>query len=360
MNNFKKIKFFFVRFSIKEQMLFVKRLSFLINAEVPIVESLGVLRAQTKSKEKAAILDQVIADVSSGQFLSTSLQKHTRVFSDFFINLIRVGESSGTLGVSLSYVADELKKKQALKMKVIGALLYPACVAVGTAGVTILLIMYIFPKILPVFTSLQIALPLSTRILVWVSNFLSNFGLLLLLLGVAAIAAFFFAQQKWQQVRWRVATGVLGIPLVKNLVCSYNVTNFCRTLGLLLLSGMRLSEALLVTADVTKNVVYKRMCLQLAQSIQRGESVSQGLVRYHKIFPDMARHIIAIGERTGTLASSLAYVSDMQESEVDEQTKQLSSAVEPVLMVMMGLVVGFVAIAVITPMYEITSRLTPR
>jgi type II secretory pathway component PulF len=360
MNNFKKIRFFLVRFSIKEQTLFVKRLSFLINAEVPIVESLGVLRAQTKSKEKAAVLDQVIVDVSNGQLLSTSLQKHKRVFSDFVINLIRVGESSGTLGVSLSYLADELKKKQALKTKVIGALLYPACIAVGTVGVTVLLIMYIFPKILPVFTSLQIALPLSTRILVGLSSFLSNFGLLLLLLVVVAVVAFFFAQEKWEQVRWRAATIVLAIPLVKTLVCSYNVTNFCRTLGLLLRSGMRLSEALVVTAGVTKNVVYKYMCLQLSQSVQRGESVSQSLVRYHKIFPDIARHLIAIGERTGTLAVSLVYVSDIHESDVDEQTKHLSSAVEPILMVVMGLVVGFVAVAVITPMYEITSRLTPR
>lgn len=360
MNSFKNIKFFFIRFSIKEQALFVKRLSFLMNAGIPITESLSVLRAQTKSKEKVAMLDQIIDDVSSGQFLSTSLQKHRRVFSDFVINLVRVGESSGTLGVNLSYLADELKKKQALKTKVIGALLYPSCIAVGTVGVTMLLIMYIFPKILPVFTSLQITLPLSTRVLVALSNFLSDFGLLLLVFLVVSVVVFFFAQQKWEQVRWWVATSVLAVPVVKKLVCSYNITNFCRTLGLLLRSGMQLPQALVVTGEVTKNIVYKRMCLQLSHSIQRGESVSQSLVHYSKIFPDVARHLIAIGERTGTLASSLVYVSDIQESEVDEQTKQLSSAVEPVLMVVMGLVVGFVAIAVITPMYEITSRLTPR
>lgn len=351
---------FFVRFSTYEQALFVKRLSFLINASIPVVESLSMLRAQTKAKQKAAILDKVIADVSNGQALSTSLEKHGRMFGEFVINLVRVGERSGTLGINLSYVADELKKKQALKTKVVGALLYPACIAIGTIGVTLLLIMYIFPKILPIFTSLQITLPLSTRILVGLSKFLSDFGLLLCAFGISVVAVFFFAQQKWEKVRWWVAHMLLATPLVKNLVCSYNVANFCRTLGLLLRSGMRLSEALLVTAGVTKNVVYKSMCLHLSHAVEQGESVSQGLVHHRKIFPDIARHLIAIGERTGTLTGSLVYLSDIHEQEVDEQTKQLSSAVEPILMVVMGLIVGFVAVAVITPMYEISSRLTPR
>jgi len=351
---------FFARFSTKEQMLFVKRLAFLLQAEVPIVESLHVLRAQTTSKGKAKILDRIVQDVSSGQFLSTSLEKQGRAFNTFVVHLVRVGEHSGTLGSSLFYLAEELKKKQALKTKVIGALLYPACIAAGTVVVTVLLIVYIFPKILPIFVGLHITLPLSTRVLVEISHVMSVYGFWLLCGIVGIGVCFFFAQQKSEKFRWYVATSVLYIPLVRTLLQSYNVSNFCRILSVLLKSGMQLSEALVVTASVTKNGIYKRMCVDVSRSVLEGESVSQGLLRYSHIFPDIARNLVAIGERTGTLAVSLSYVCDMYEQEVDEQTKQFASAVEPVVMVIMGLVVGFVAVAIITPMYEITSRLTPR
>lgn len=356
----KKLESFFVRFSAKEQTLFAKRLSFLMASGVPILESLMLLRTQTKSKQKIIILDQVVNDVSNGMFLSTSLAKHGRLFSNFMINIIRVGESSGTLSTNLSYLAEELKKKQALKSKIMGALLYPIVITVGTVGVTTLLIMYVFPKILPIFISLHVTLPLSTRILVAVSRFLSIFGVWCCLLAIFGVGVFLFLRARREAVRLWGDRIVLSIPLARHIIQSYNLANFCRTLGLLLNSGTRLSEALVIAAEVTQNTIYKKVFVELSYTIQKGEPISRQLERRADLFPDMTRHLIAIGERTGSLPASLLYLCDLHEGELDEQAKQLSASIEPVLMVVMGLLVGFVAIAVITPMYEITSHLTPR
>lgn len=360
MISIEKLQDFFIYTSLKEQTLFAKRLSFLLQAEIPLLESLIILRSQTRSKAKIKILDVVVADVSSGQFLYTSFSKHRTLFGDFAINLIRVGEYSGTLSANLSYLADELKKKQVLKSKIIGALLYPICITVGTIGLTALLIIYVFPKILPIFTSLHVSLPMSTRMVIGLSQFLATFGVWCLFLMLFLIGFFLFARTKWDIVhRWEDKT-VLTIPLVRHMIRSYNLANFCRTLKLLLVSGMHLSEALLVVAEVTKNVLYKNLYIELAQSVQKGETISRSLESYENLFPDMTRHLIAVGERAGTLVASLQYICDFHEGEIEEQTKQLTAAVEPVLMVTMGLSVGFVAVAVITPMYEITSRLTPQ
>ncbi len=350
----------FIRFSAKEQTLFAKRLAFLIKAGVPIVECLILIRSQTKSKGKGKVYDSVIADVSSGQHLSTSLGKFNRLFGDFAVNLIRVGENSGGLSQNLAYLADELQKKQALQRKVIGALIYPIFISVATLGVTAMLTAYIFPKLMPIFTSLHVELPWTTRALIWTSSYLREWGILTFIGLVLFVSVLGYIRSKSESFRMFGDKVLLHIPFASSITRSYNLTNFCRTLSLLLKSGIRVTQAIEITGETTKNRAYRAACAEISAKVLKGEPISQGLAAHPELYPDILTHMIAIGERTGNLSTTLTYLGELYETEVDDLTKSLSSSIEPVLMIAMGLLVGTIAVSVITPIYDITQHLNPQ
>ena len=343
-------------FSLREQSFFAKRLSYLINAGVPLLEALHVLREQT-SKKRSALLEQVIQDVSSGQSLSKSLARFPGVFSEFAIYIIRVGESTGTLSQNLVYLADELKKKQALKRKIISAFIYPTLITVATLGVTAFLMLYLFPKIMPIFESLNATLPLTTRIVMTVSVFFQHWGLLFLIAVVLGISTLVFLLRRNRSLRYVFEFLYLKLPVIGTVLRYYNVANGARTLGLLLKSGVKLSEALPITADTTKNLLYKEQYVLIAAVVNRGERMSTHMRHSRTCFPEMLSHMVSVGERSGSLSDTLVYLSEIYESEVDDFTKNLSTLIEPALMVFMGLLVGFVAISIITPIYGITQNL---
>lgn len=350
----------YVRFSIKERLFFAKRLSFLIKAGVPVLECLHLIRKQTKSKAKAKIFDSVIKDVSNGQQLSSSLAKFGGLFGEFSINIIRVGEMSGILSQNLAYLADELSKRHALQRKVIGTLVYPVFITVATLGITGMLTVFIFPKLMPIFTSLHVDLPLTTRVLIAISNFLSADWLWLFIAIIALAGAWFFARRQFTGFQYFGDRTLLRVPLAGAVAQSYNLTNFCRTLGLLLRSGVHLTEAMAVTAQTTRNLVYRRAYERIAKNITKGETISRSLEKRRDIFPEMLGHMISIGETTGNLSGTLAYLAELYEGEVDELTKSLSSSIEPALMIVMGVLVGLIAVSVITPIYAITQHLQPK
>jgi type II secretory pathway component PulF len=344
------------RLSLKEQALFAKRLSFLINAGVPIVEALHILRVQMVGGGQL-VLDQIVKDVSGGQSLSRSFAKFPNVFSEFAVHIIRIGESSGTLFQNLNYLADELKKRQALRRKIVGAFIYPALITVATIGITVFLMVYLFPKITPIFTSLHAALPLSTRIVMAVSSLLIHWGILIFFVLVLVVGASVFAVKRNEFLQKFMERGYLRTPLVGTMVRSYNLANGSRTLGLLLKSGVQFSEALSVTADTTTNRLYRDAYNEMREVVIRGDKISTYLSRNKNLFPDIMTHMIAVGERSGTLADTLVYLSEMYDAEVDDFTRNLSTLIEPALMIIMGVVVGFIAISIITPIYGITQNL---
>ncbi|OGC80481.1 hypothetical protein A2943_02170 [Candidatus Adlerbacteria bacterium RIFCSPLOWO2_01_FULL_51_16] len=348
----------FVRFSVKEQTLFAKRLSFLIKAGVPVVECLHLIRKQTKSLSKKKVYDSIINDVSNGQFLATSLGKFRRLFGDFTINLIRIGESSGILSQNLNYLADELQKKYALQRKVKGALVYPIFITIATLGVTAMLTVFIFPKIMPIFASLNVELPLTTRILLAVSTYLQNWGILTAILFILFLVGVYVVRRMFTPVRFGFDYLLLRLPLAGAIAVSYNLANFTRTLGLMLRSGVHLTEALVITAETTPNLLYKAAYARMGHAVTKGEQISRTLEREPKLFPDMLTHMVAIGETTGNLSATLTYLAELYEAEVDEKTKNLSSSIEPILMIVMGILVGLIAVSVITPIYAITQSLS--
>jgi len=348
-----------VRFSAKERTLFAKRLAFLLRAGVPLVEALHLIRSQTSSVGKGRVYDEVIHDVKEGQYLATSLAKHARLFGEFSINLIRVGETSGVLSQNLSYLSDELQKHHDLIRKVRAAMVYPVFITLSTLGVTATLTAFIFPKLMPIFTSLHVDLPLTTRMLIAAADYLAKWGITTVLVLALGVVAFFAVRNKSERMRYRTDRALLRVPIMGALARAYNLANFSRTLGLLLKSGLSLMDAIVTVGQTTHNRAYRAASKEMSDAVLRGEPVSRALAARPELFPDMFVHMVAIGESTGNLSGSLIYMSEGYESEVDELTKGLSSAIEPVLLIVMGLLVGLIAVSVITPIYSITQYLTP-
>lgn len=344
-------------FSLKEQIFFAKRLAFLTKAGIPLVESLHMILEQTRSRKHVSIIHAITRDVSRGQSLSVSLAKFQNIFGDFAINVIHVGETSGILSDNLEYLADELNNKHILRRKIIGALIYPAVVTTATIGIVVFLMVYLFPKIMPVFGSLNMQLPWSTKAAIFISNFLRQEGLqiflVLIFLSIISILAF----RKIQKIHLGVDLCVLRLPMIGRIIREYNIAHFGRTLGLLLKSGLPLSEALPIAAQTTENRAYRQEMGVLLKVVNRGEKISIRLKKQRRLFPEIFGQIVSVGEKSGNLSDSLIYVSELCAGEVEDFTKNLSNLIEPALMVSMGVLVGFIAISIITPIYAITQNL---
>lgn len=345
----------FLNISLQDKIIFARHLSIMVKAGMPILDAIRMLQKQTKSKSLNRILTHVIEDVSNGQFMATSLEKYRNVFGNLFINIIKVGESSGVLAENLLYLSDELQKKKELKKKVISAMIYPIIILIATTLLVTMLTLFIFPKILPVFQNLGAELPFATRVLMAISNFLQAYGLYVLGGAVVFFTAFWGAI-KVEKIRYVWHWCILRIPLVGSLSRSVNMASFSRTLGILLRSGVKIVEALNITSETLGNLVYHRQLSIMANTMQKGEQISQYLAQHEFLFPTMLTNMITVGENTGNLSETLIYLSEFYETEVNDLTKNLSSVLEPLLILVMGGIVGFVAIAIITPIYGLTQH----
>ena len=346
----------FLRVPIQEKILFAKNLAVMTKAGMPILDCIRLLTKQTKSKSMAKILGHLTKDIANGQFLSTSLEQFRNIFGDFMINIIRVGEASGILYENLNYLAEELNKKQALRRKVLSALIYPIIIVLATAAITGLLTLYVFPKILPIFKSLRVNLPVSTKILIAVSEFLFAYGLYVAIgIVIAIIGVWLLTRIKI--VRFLIQIFILRLPFVGDVTQNYNIANFCRTLGLLLKSDIKVVEALNITSETLTNLVYRKELKLMAQEIAKGEEISKRLNKNTHLFPAMLSQLVVIGETTGNLSETLLYLSEFYETKVEEATKNLSTILEPLMMLVMGAIVAFIAISIITPIYEVSQGL---
>ncbi len=351
------LSFSYTRFSIKEQTFFAKRLAFLIKAGAPLLESLRLLGKQSKIKSEIKVFDKIISDVANGQSLAVSLKHFRGVFGDFAINMIKAGESNGMLSQNLNYLAEELQKKEILRRKVLSALLYPIIITIATFGVTGILTIYIFPKILPIFQSFNAQLPLSTRIIIFITDIIRNYWIYIFASIIVFGTGFSMVRKRVPKVRFFFDGLALRIPIAGKIAKNYNLANTCRTLGLLLKSGLSVNEALLITADTIENMHYRKAFNEIAHGVIKGKTISHFMQKSTTLFPEMMGYMVAVGEKSGNLSDTLIYLSEFYENEFNDLTKNLSSAIEPVLMIFMGLIVGFVAISVITPIYEITNNL---
>lgn len=346
----------FTSVSLAERIMFVKHMSMMIHSGMTEVESLRLIRSQIKSKGFLKILDDVIGNIENGQALSTALGHYQHVFGDLFINIIKIGEISGTLSENLDYLALEMKKSQSLRSKVRGALIYPAVILVATIGVVGGLIFFILPKILPIFKSLKVTLPFTTRALMFLSDSLRAHYILI---GLAffAFVAFLFVLRSIPVTRYMLHRTLLSMPIFGNISIGFNMANMTRILGMLLKSGEKIVQAVSITADASSNLVYKKALQDAVIEVQKGKTLYAYFEEHEHLFPPTVSRMIEVGEKTGNLDNNLAYLAEFYENEVDEVTKNLSGILEPILLVVMGVAVGFVALAIITPIYGITQGL---
>jgi type IV pilus assembly protein PilC len=346
----------FARMSTQEQILFTKRLSILVKAGVPILQALSMLRDQASSKGAASIMESLRHQVEQGQSLAGAMKQYKRIFSDFAINIVRVGEISGTLTQNLQYLADELKKNQELKRNIVSALVYPSFIVVATLGIAALLTTYVFPKILPIFASLKSTLPWTTRSLIAVSNFMQH-DWAYLILGLVLLVVAWTLLLKIRFIRLWIDRNFLRMPLLGPMFKNYYISNFTRTLGLLLKSNVGIIEALQITGSTMGSFAYRKSFGRIGEGVVRGLGISEGMKTDKLLYPSVVTQMTQVGETTGHLSSSLLYLAEMYEDEMNNQTKNLSTSIEPVLMIVMGILVGFIAISIITPIYGITQSL---
>jgi len=347
---------FFNRVPFSEKVLFAKNLALMIKAGFPLRESVATIQEQSKSKNFKKILDDVIKSIDNGQPLAVSLSRHAGVFGNLYINMIRVGEESGTLEENLRRLTLQLEKSQALKRKVQAAMLYPSIILGMVIVLSIGLIYFVLPKIIPVFKSLNVKLPLATRILIKLSEFTQNYSLFILI-GIVGLVITLFLLSRFHSVKFQIHKFILKIPITGTISRNINISYFTRTLGTLLKSGIPLINALDVTRTTLGNLVYQKELEEISTEVQKGKSITNYLKKREKVFPLMVSRIIGVGEKTGNLEETLLYLGDFYETEIDRSVKILSTILEPILLIIIGLVVGFIALSIITPIYEITRGL---
>lgn len=347
------------RLSRKEQAFLVKQLSYLLRSGMSVPQSLRLLAEDARGYAKNA-LNSIATLTEEGSTLSSALERTPSAVGPFAIAAIRVGEESGTLERNLNYLADELTKQADLRAKLLGSLIYPALITTATIALTLGLIVFIFPKILPVFSGLSLTLPLSTRIVLAIDSYLRTWGLVTLIILGIATAGMTYAVRRYESVRIPCERFALMLPLIGGMLRLYAVRSGTRTLAVLIESGMPLPRALATASDMTPFLVYRETFRLMAQSVSTGGALGSRAREYSNLFPSAVAQMIATGEGSGTLIETLTYVSDYCAGEVEERAKRLTNLVEPVLMLCMGSLVAFVAISMLMPMYEITQHLHAR
>ncbi|MSR71212.1 MAG: type II secretion system F family protein [Candidatus Taylorbacteria bacterium] len=338
-----------------DQIHFSERLGVLLEAGLPLLQSIVILETQASKKNKS-LLTQVKNSIINGLSLSIAL-KRTNKFGEIALAAIRVGESSGRLSSNLRSLAFNLNKKEQLKKKIQSALVYPLFISLSAFLLLALMILYIFPKVLPVFKSVNLELPLSTRIVMYTYTFLSNYWIYILSIITLIIFISAYSYKKHYKCRLYFYLSLLYIPLVSKIVSSITITSIFRSISIMLESGMTISEALSITEKTIINPLYKSALARISRLLERGGKISECLINDTRLFSPTVTQMIEIGETAGSLPMMCMRISDFSECEVDEITKNLSSSIEPLLMIIVGLFVGFIAVAIISPIYAITQNI---
>jgi len=340
--------------SLVEKMMFSRHLSVMINAGLSLNQALKILARQTKSPRFKKIISQVEISVSQGKSFSESLKKYPKVFNELYTNMIGVGEEGGNLSDVLNVLAEQMKKNHELISRVRGAMMYPLVIAIAMIGIGILMMIMVVPKLTEVFDELNVELPLSTRIIMFISSFLKDN----ILLGIIGLIIIFFIIKiaiRKKEVKRTLHKIYLYFPIFGSLIRKINSARLARTLSSLIESGVAITKSLEVVAGTLSNIHFQEALLNSAKEIQKGKKLSVSLSKYEHLYSPMVIQMIGVGEETGSLSGILKNLADFYEEEIDNVTKNMSSVLEPILMVVIGAAVGFFAISMIQPMYSMMS-----
>ncbi|MBI4132874.1 MAG: type II secretion system F family protein [Candidatus Sungbacteria bacterium] len=346
----KRIPMPFRRISLVERMGFSRNLAVMIGAGLALTRALEALAEQTSNPKFREIVTSIRDSVTTGKSFADSLRSHEKVFGVLFINMVEAGEISGNLERALKILAQQMKRDYDLRSKVRSAMIYPAIVVGALVLIGVLMMVYVVPTLTQTFQELEIELPLTTRVIIGTSNFLLRYYWYIL--AVAGIGAMGMARLLRSQAgKSAFDTIILRVPIFGVLVQKYNSARFARTLSSLIASGIPITRALEVTASVLGNSHFRQSFEEAAKEIQHGKPISEILRRHPNLFPPMVTQMVEVGEETGTIVRMLLRLALFYEEEVTNTTKNLSSIIEPVLMIVIGAIVGFFAVSMIQPIY---------
>jgi len=340
----------------KELAIFTRQFSVMIDAGLPLVQCLEILAGQQDNRTFQKVLTGTRSGVEGGSTLSAAMRQFDKVFDQLYVNMVEAGETGGILDTILQRLSAYIEKNVKLKRAVKSALVYPVAVILVATGVIILLLWKVVPVFATLFVGLQVDLPLPTRIVIGLSNFIGSiFGFLILVFFVG----FAVALKVWYGTgkgRMAIDTVLLKLPLIGILLRKIAVARFTRTLGTLISSGVPILEGLDITARTAGNAVIEKALLHVRKSVEAGRTLADPL-RETDVFPGMVTQMIGVGEQTGAMDAMLQKIADFYEDEVDAAVKDLLSAMEPMMIVFLGVVVGGIVISMYLPLFSLIAKL---
>lgn len=336
----------------KDIVVFTRQFSTMINAGLPLVQALEILSTQVENKKFGSIIAQIKTDVESGLTYADALKKHPRVFSELYVNMVAAGEAGGVLDTILNRLAAYIEKAMKLKKKVKGAMVYPAVVTSVAVLVIVIIMLFVVPTFSKMFTQLGGTLPLPTRMVIGLSNFIAGIGGLITLIAIIAAIVFIVQFRKSEKGKKITDSILLKLPIFGTLLKKVAVAKFTRTLGTLVSSGVPILDCLEITAKTSGNKVVEYSIFDVRKEVVGGKTLSDP-IKKAKVFPPMVTHMVAVGESTGALDAMLSKIADFYDDEVDAAVSNLTAMMEPVLMIFLGTTVGFIVIAMYLPIFKL-------
>lgn len=339
----------------KEVVEFTRHLSVMLSAGVTIFEAINFLKDQSKNKSFAKKLGRITDSLNNGQSLSNSMKHFPRIFPDIYTNIVQVGENSGTLAETMSDLADHLEENDKFKSKVRSALIYPKIILTVMLAFLFILFFFVMPRILTIFTSLDAEIPTATKVVIAITNFLQN-NVLLLIIGITGFVIIYKLLLRNDKISRFRDMVYIKFPFIGHIVLNYNTTQISQHFGTLYASGLTIIRCLEITQTVIKNKIFQDEIDHMIKKIKTGSSFSQSF-KEESEFPPMFIKLIKVGERTGKLPHVIDYMKGYYKGLVDSDVKNITTIIEPVIMVILGLMVAGLVITVIGPIYQLISNI---
>lgn len=346
--------FSFGKIKTQEKINFARNLGAMIEAGLSVTKALDVMQRQAKNKKLKKVISNLISEISKGNTLAQALEGHQKVFSKLFVSMVKAGEGSGNLSGNLKVISLQMDKTHSLERKVKGALIYPGVILFAMIIIGFLMLKYIVPNLTKTFTEMNVSLPASTKFVIYLSSFVSNHGIVILLalLIVVFIGYFWMKSLSGKKV---IHYCIIHLPIFGELIKEVNTARTARTLSSLLNSGVDVVESIKITSDVLQNVYYKNILSKAVDIIKKGELMSKIFIKSDKYYPILLGEMMGVGEETGKTGEMLLNVAQYYEDDVDQRTKDMSTIIEPILMIFIGGAVGFFALSMISPMYSLVN-----
>jgi type IV pilus assembly protein PilC len=349
----KKVKMF-QRISEKDVVLFSRQLSIMFKAKVPLVGALQSLSNQIVNPNFREIIMKIADEVGGGISFSQALTGYPKLFSEFYVNIIRSGEASGTLSTSLGYLADYLETQYNFSRKIIGAMTYPIFIMFVMLAVVFLMLFFVVPQLGQVLKETGQELPFVTKMVLDSSTFLTKYWWMALLM-LSGIGFALYNYVKSSTGKKFFAKNLLKVPIMGKFLRTIYLTRFAENLSVLICSGLPIIRAIDISGSIVGNDVYKKAILKVRDEVKKGETIHLTLAKYPKLFPPLFVQMVSVGEKTGTLGDTLKHIVSFYQKEVDRAIDSLLNIIEPVLILFLGVVVGGLVASILLPMYQMTS-----